>query len=280
MILLFAPRLTIGQATSAKTSDYPLSTLSVWDDGLCEMSYYRATDRIYGLRRNYTRVHLLNRQWMDRKTGVKSERQAENAQAVFKFNITEELPTENYNYRYQTTMFLNRPDLSPFKMIVSSQEWCGASYKHLRWTPAGLAVQSFSYQPNEGDHAWRVSAESMPYEALPLIARDMVSRRTQRSFKVLAPMRSTHEVEPVVKDAKWQIDQPASISTPMGTVTVRRITLKWAGPETFFDVEVAAPYRLLRYRMGNLTGELVHVEHRAYWDRNWKSSFYPTGQAP
>ncbi|MCH8253098.1 MAG: hypothetical protein IID36_11660, partial [Planctomycetes bacterium] len=133
-----------------------LGALDIWDTGLCEMSFYRAVDVIYGKPRHYTRVHLLNRQWMDGESGVKAERDAPGAIPVFKLNMAEEIPTENYHYRYLTTVFVDRIELKPMKMIVSSQEWCGATFKHLRWGDDTLMVRSFSYFPDEGDRSWVV----------------------------------------------------------------------------------------------------------------------------
>ncbi len=65
-----------GGAWSATADTTPPGKLAIdgpaWDDGLAEMSYYAATDAIYGQRRHFTRVHLMNRQWMDAASGVKA----------------------------------------------------------------------------------------------------------------------------------------------------------------------------------------------------------------
>ena len=88
-----------------------IGSLPYWDDGLAEMSYYRATDVIYGKPRGYVRVHMINRQWMDPTTGVKAV-EAPGSIPVLKLNISEEVPTENYNYRYMTSIFLQRNNLA------------------------------------------------------------------------------------------------------------------------------------------------------------------------
>jgi len=127
-------------AQENKTGSTGLGSLDTWDDGLAEMSYYRAMDTLYGKPRSYTRVVIINRQWMHPQSGVKTDLIASDSVQVLKANIVEEIPTENYNYRYQTTIFLDRNDLSPFKMVTSSQEWCGTTFKHLRWSNDELTV--------------------------------------------------------------------------------------------------------------------------------------------
>ena len=260
-----------------------LGALDVWDTGLCEMSFYQAVDVIYGKPRHYTRVHLLNRQWMDADSGVKAERNAPGAMPVFKLNMAEEIPTENYHYRYLTTLFVDRIELKPMKMIVSSQEWCGATFKHLRWGDDTLMVRSFSYFPDEGDRSWVVPHPSqtvLPFESLFIIARDAAASQSPRSIKLLPPMRSNHQVQPVVIDARLELADAGTFTVPAGTFAATRVTLHWNGPETIFVVERAPPYRLLSYKVGERFGRLIGTERRAYWNQSSPSRFHAPLEAP
>ena len=64
--------------------------------------------------------------------------------------------------------------------------------------------------------------------------------------------------------------------TPEGA---RRVTLE--GPwEAWFEVEVAAPHRLLAFSAGGVSGELRFCERRAYWRQDAASGFHPVGAAP
>lgn len=259
-----------------------LGRLAVWDDGLCEMSYYDATDVIYGKERKYTRAHLLNRQWMDPERGVKTEASAENAIAVFKLNIAEEIPTENYNYRYLNTVFLKRYSLAPLKMVLSSQEWCGASYKHLRWTDEALTVQSFGYFPGEGESEWTLDSAAMPFEALVVLSRAVVAAGKDLEVTLLSPMRSTRAVQPHTRAVRLILNPDFhSIRTPAGRFVVQRVSLS---PESEvaaeFEVETSPPYRLIAFKMGKIEAKLRGVERRAYWDRSSGSRFHKPGDAP
>ncbi len=260
----------------------PFSRLPLWDDGLSEMSYYDATESLYGIDRKYTRVHLMNRQWMGGESGVKAEPEAVEAVPVFKFVIAEEIPTQNYNYRFLTTAFVRRDDLSPFKITCSSQEWCGHTFKHLRWNKSGLTVQSFSYFGDEGDRTWELDAEAVPYESLFILARAAVAgQETPPERLVLAGLRSNHQVIPSPKSGRLVIESNSKrVAVPLGSFDARRVSLKWDGPKTWFDVEDAAPWRVLAFENGTARGQLRFVERRAYWDRKWNSGFHRTGEAP
>lgn len=258
----------------------PLSDAPVWDDGLSEMCYYDAVDRLYGEDRSYTRVHLFNRQWLDAESSVKAAPGDAGAVPVFKLNIAEEIPTENYNYRFLTTLFLRRPDLAPLKLVTSSQEWCGTTFKHLRFHDTGGTYKSFSYFAGEGDREWSLDAGAVPFESLFVIARDVAARNAVRELDVLASVRSNCEVKPNVRHARLVPGRTTQKRSRVGTHTVRRVEVDWDGPKTFFVVEAEAPYRIIRFEHGHLRGTLRNVERRAYWDRNSKSAAHEPNQAP
>ena len=274
-----------GGVWSATADTTPPGKLAIdgpaWDDGLAEMSYYAATDAIYGQRRHFTRVHLMNRQWMDAASGVKASPDTAGAIAVFKFVVAERVPTENYDYRYLSTTFLRRDDLSPFKVTVSSQEWCGTTFKHLRWGDDGLVVQSFSYFTNEGNRAWQRPAERVPYEALFVIAREVAASGQGRSILLLPSLRSNHAVAPDPVPARLEPEgEPRQIKVPMGKFRARRVVLSGGPAQATFEVEADHPYRLLAFAAGGVTAKLQLVERRAYWDRSARSGFYKPGRAP
>jgi len=258
----------------------PLGELALWEDGLSEMCYYDAVDRVYGKDRPFTRVHMFNRQWLNPATGVKAKVDDPGAVPVFKFNIAEQIPTDNYNYRYLTTVFLRRPDLTPVKMVSSSQEWCGTTFKHLRFTDEGGTYQSFSYFPGEADHEWPLAKGVVPFEALFVIARDVAARNAPRELRVLATVRSNHQVKPSVLNAKLIPAEVTQQRSGIGTHEVRRIAVDWQGPRTTFVVEADPPYRLISFQHGNLSGTLKNVERRAYWDRSKRSIAYEQDHAP
>jgi len=279
----YVASLVIGLLLAPTPAQNPasLSALPVWDDGLSEMCYYDAVDTIYGKKRAYTRVQMVNRQWMNEDTGVKTDADDPHAVAVFKFNVAEQIPTENYNYRFLTTTFLRRPDLSPFKLATSSQEWCGTTYKELRWRADGLHYKSFSYFGDEGDSEWQLPAEVVPADALFLIARDVVARDKPRHLRLLASVRSSHQVQPNILEASIvPAANSVNVSTPIGDLKARRVDVKWNGPKTSFTVEAAPPHRLIQFTFGSVEGKIKFVERRAYWDHSWPSGFHAPGKAP
>ncbi len=269
----------------------------VWDEGLSEMCYYQAVDTIYGLPRRYVRVMLLNREWLNPVQRVKSDHPKAAARGkdgevagseipVFKLNLIEEIPTQNYNYRYMVTVFLNRDSLEPEKLAASSQEWCGTTFKQFQWMPDGLKVRGFSYFEGEGDREWSLPRRPVVYpaEALFVIARALVAADRNLTLHVLPPVRSTHSSEPVSEEVSLEVSSASRlIRVPFGRFSARIVTATKRGEAepARFTIEAAAPYRLLAYQgPEGLELSLRFHERRAYWDRTKPSRFYPQGAAP
>ncbi|MFQ5501187.1 MAG: hypothetical protein ACE5EQ_02680 [Phycisphaerae bacterium] len=290
---------TSTNALKSESSIYPtaFSTLPFWNDGLSEMSYYDAVDTLYSKPRQYIRIMLLNREWLNPVQRVKAENQnilvasgdgseRKSSVPVFKLNIIEEIPTENYNYRHMITVFLNRHTLIPEKLAASSQEWCGTTFKQLQWLPEGLRVRSFSYFEDEADREWNLppSPVAYPREALFVLARAACASENDMDLLLLPSMRSNHASEPMPVPVHLKVGATrSSVRVPFGRFSAKTITITDEnGDETArYQVEAEAPYRLLSHRTRDgLELSLRYVERRAYWDRTQTSRFYRQGAAP
>ncbi len=286
------PRTVATLKLPRKTSDAwtRFSKLPLWQDGLSEMCYYNAACTIYGRTRRFTRVHMFNRQFMDRATRIKASDDSTEVVPAFKFVISEEVPTENYNYRFLTTGFLERPSLGPIKLSASSQEWCGHTYKALLWSrdpqvdPQAwtMELNSFSYMPGEGDRHWTMSADVDAYESLFILSRALVASGAEsRRVRLLKSLRVNHGADPDPVNGVLRKDGSVRpLGVPFGDFNAQRVVLDWEGVPTWFDIETAAPFRVLAFQTGDVQATLRFVERRAYWDRNWKSGFYRQGEAP
>ncbi len=266
----------------------------IWDDGLSEMSYFAATDRIYDQERHYTRVVLINREWLDPIARVKTEPttmgskpQEESAPiAVLKMNVAEEIPTENYNYRVLMTVFLHRDSLSVEKVSASCQEWCGATFS--QWLPIGgdLQIRSFSYFNGEADETYQIknAADIYPPEALLILARDLIARPRPFSVRVSPKIRLNHAIKPEFQRLSGIVEPNVDpYSCKAGRFSASSVIFRDDRNQHYATliIESSPPHRLLAYRFEDgATGRLEHVERRAYWDRGKSSRYYQQGAAP
>jgi hypothetical protein len=267
----------------------PFARSDSWDDGLCEMSYYDAAETIYGMPRHYTCVTLINREWLLPDQRVKAERPdpAAGQVPVLKLNVAEQIPTENYNYRRLVTVFLNRQTLMPEKLAASSQEWCGTTFRQCQWLAGRIRILGFGYFENEADEEWTLPAEidgvpAFPEEALLILVHAAAAAGQDVRLQLLPTARSNRLPEPVLRRAALSVAPDIRrVRVPLGSFDGRSVTVQTPDETWQFDVEAAAPHRLLRASMSpGREWALRFVERRAYWDRQWPSRYYRPNAAP
>ncbi|NNM27531.1 MAG: hypothetical protein HKO59_16390 [Phycisphaerales bacterium] len=159
-------------ATVAESGDW--RTDPIWHDGKAEWALYDAVRPIYGVPRRYEATIFTNTQHQDPATTVKAVTPGAGTVEVFKHNLSEMIPTEHYTYRFLTTCFVERATLETMKIVFSSQEDCGATYKQFVVTDDAVAAESFCYFPAAGTRRERYDTpvDLAFHDALSLTLRD------------------------------------------------------------------------------------------------------------
>ncbi|MGI9013562.1 MAG: hypothetical protein ACR2GY_04850 [Phycisphaerales bacterium] len=147
--------LTAAALGAISTQPQPASSWKddpAWHQGKAEWALYDATRTIYGKSRMYEATIFTNRQVMDPATTTKAEGDVPGGIEVFKHNISEIIPTENYQYRFLTTCFLTADALRPYRVTVSTQEDCGSSFRNFNiTTDQTVRATQFCYFPGQGN---------------------------------------------------------------------------------------------------------------------------------
>ncbi|QCK13958.1 hypothetical protein [Mangrovivirga cuniculi] len=125
---------------------------SLWDDGLAEVNIYDAQRVIYGEPRNYEQVYVAVKETFNKEFQVKTDNyEREDLFEVIKVNLFSDIPTHRYPYHFLMSIFFKRqnPDMV-HKLTVSSQEWCGTTFKAMRKKSYGFDENYNSYWDGEG----------------------------------------------------------------------------------------------------------------------------------
>jgi hypothetical protein len=250
-----------------------------WGDGRAEISAYRIVTPRYGEPREGTAVLIYVTEDMDRRSWIKDDRgdvPAEFRVPVLKLNRTLAFRTGIYPYSVMTSAFApvdgGSPErFAPAKVSFSAQEWCGHVFE-LLWPEADrFRHELHSYFQAEGDLAETVDiGPGTLYEDVLFIQIRELDGPFLGGGDWSGPLvpslwsrRTAHEpLRPV--PARLARGEAERDGTP-----VTRFTLSWEGKTRTFDVERAAPRRILAW--SGPDGEqavLLRTARLPYWKLN------------
>lgn len=249
---------------------------AAWYDGRAEKCTYEATRTIYGKERRYEAIAYTNKERVDPRTTCKTD-DAKGLE-VFKHHWSEIVPTENYAYRFSTMTYTTVSEMAAYKLTVSTQEDCGASFKEC-WESEGRLHWSDSvYFPGAGRRSGEMDeAFSTRFaDALPLTLRWMAfdSWTDDRVLSLLPSQKDTHAVSWTRIHRRMRRGPDALQQLPIGAIEAREVDLlddSGAVVERFWFATDATPptlNALVRYEGPNgVTYRLKSIERTKYWER-------------
>jgi hypothetical protein len=244
----------------------------VWDDGKAEIARYVASRTVYGERRPYEAILLAVKEDLDAASLVKADPPygARPLRTVLKLNLVREIPTANYDYRYLTSVFVDRSDPTRLvKLTSSSQEWCGNTFKAVR-VGGGRAVYRWSsYFDGEadGEQELALGPDDLFEDQLPLSLRGLDFGEGRELRVRLFPSFATNRAGPLRPLAsRLEVSGPEALQVPAGSFRAWKVAGEAAGLPIALWFDAAPPHLLLRWEttLGDRL-ELSSVERRAYW---------------
>ena len=264
-------------ATAAATPDWINARWAadpLWDDGKAEVCEYDATTSIYGKPRAHHTTMIVVKEDFGRGQFVKSDNpgvEPGGALQVLKLAlVSERIPTENYDYDYAATLFVERADPSRcVRAVVTSHEWCGISFKEFQGWREPPRVRLYSYWDGEGSRELDAPAGSVPRESLLVALRAMdFSKRAE--VEALQPWLDTRARKPEAERLTARADDAGTVTVAAGAFDCHRVTVEKQGapePAMTLWIEKAFPNRIIRAAMPGSEMELRNSRRWAYWMR-------------
>lgn len=249
-----------------------------WFQGKAEWALYDAQRAIYGKQRAYEATLFTNTQLMDPKTSTKCNQNVSGAIEVFKLNLSEQIPTENYVYRFLTTSFVHRADLSLYKLTTSTQEDCGSTFGQFLDEGNGVTFQQYNYFPGPGQANGNLgsSTELTFFNALPLTLRNFpfpTDQTTPTTIKVnlIADQTTTKRPNNKSRQATITYEGREKLTVPIGAIWTHHLSLIMEGDDarqaTHFWMAEDARHVMVKYTNPNGTSyRLKRLAWWAYWN--------------
>lgn len=254
-----------------------------WGDGQAELNGYALKQPRYGALRSGTAVLVFVTEDFSDALRVKAERgrpPAGEVYPVLKLNAVRDFATGIYDYNVMTSTFLRVAAGWPVaKVSFSSQEWCGHVWHQLVPRAGRIRGTLHSYFDGEADGAddLDLPANGVFEDALPLVLRGWngayLKPGESRSVPFLPSLLWSRLEHQRLAWTRARISRAAAtrrVEVPAGRFEVSSYRVEVEGGRVLeFDIEAAAPYRLVR--QAGPDGEELALRGSArlpYWKLN------------
>lgn len=243
---------------------------SIWDDGLAEVAVYEANQRIYGKIRTYECVYVTVKEVFNEAHDVKTDDyNRADLYEVLKVNRFERIETEQYPYHFLSSIFFKRTNpLKVHKMTISSQEWCGNTYKAYTPTENGYRIQYNSYWDGEGEGEKMQEGDFLFEDQLPFTLRTMALEKGLKFNARIMPCQITSKVGPIYADfAVFRVGSTTFNFNETEIEAWKIIVQLDLERANLYVIEKAHPNRLLEVNTWDQRNlKLKEIKRYAYWE--------------
>jgi hypothetical protein len=244
-----------------------------WNDGLAEKCVYEATRTIYDVERKYRATAYTNKERMDGATTTKTT--SAEGMETFKHHWSEIVPTEKYDYRFSTCVHVECFSMYAYKLTVSTQEDCGASFKIATKKARNFEYYDSVYFPETGQRQGVIGPSWQTHfvDELPLLLRDFTFKAPKTQYiNLVASQKDTRRVDWTAFRARVDYVEKETLELPIGKLDahhlrVRAVDDSWHADYWMADDATAPRLHVLVKYLGP-KGEsyaLVSQERTAYW---------------
>jgi len=245
---------------------------TMWDDGLAEVATYEANQRIYGKNRTYECVYITVKEVFNQAHNVKTDDYSRtDLFDVLKVNRFERIEMEQYPYHYASNFFFKRNEpLKIHKMTISSQEWCGSTFKVYKplADKVGYRIYYHSYWDGEGEGEKVEEGDFLFEDQLPFTLRMMELSQGLQFNARLMPSQMSAKVGPIYADLA--VFRVGSTKFTLNETEIEawkvnvQLDLERAN---MYVIEKAHPNRLLEIKTWNQRNlRLKQIKRYAYWE--------------
>lgn len=248
----------------------------LWDDGRAEIDAYEASVRRYGVMRRLTAYLIVVKEDFSKSSLVKADPGHDPADllTVLKLNHVINYQTGIYSYHQMASAFFDRSTMDLVKLSLTSNEWCGNTYKEYTRRDGGGTLHVHTYWDGQAEASYPVPSgpDVVFYDALPVFIRSLPQAPgTVRELRLVPTQIDSRGAKPEIRTATLKAAAAEErVQVPAGEFRALRWELR-AGvgpPETFWTAR-DHPYVLVAWdRPDGSAYRLKWTQRLAYWTLN------------
>ena len=253
----------------------PFAADALWDDGRAEIDAYEATIKRYGILRSLTAYIVVVKEDLSKTQLVKADpgHDPGDLRTVLKLNHVLNYPTGIYSYHQMASCFFDRGSMDLVKLSLTSNEWCGNTYKEYTRRDGRGTLHVHTYWDNQAEATYDLPTgpDVVFYDALPLWIRSLPqSAGTERALRLLPSQIESKGPRPEAQAATLVAAREEGIVVPAGRFRALRWELRTAGgPPDVYWTAGDAPHVLVAWDRGDGGAyRLKWTQRLAYWTLN------------
>lgn len=254
--------------------DYTWMKNPYWFDGKAEINFYNATIMRYGHPRDTKEIyHIIVAERHRTDQMVKADEwQRPDLLPVLKFNFVLNFQTGIYTYHQMASIFFKQEDARVYKMTLTSNEWCGNTFKEIINFKGKHVLNFNSYFDGTGSGSYPLPDEKdlVIYDGLPVQLRALKFEPGKiLKFKMLSKQIDNNVKKPQVSEATLEIGSPEKIDTPAGEILTYPVVVKHPKGEDRLWFEAEFPNRMIKWMTFDGSQYLLRAtEKLQYWKLN------------
>ena len=261
--------------TTAAAGPEAFAASALWDDGRAEIDAYEASVRRYGVPRRLTAYLIVVKEDFSKRQLVKADPGHDPADLfpVLKLNHVITYQTGIYSYHQMASAFFDRGTMELVKLSLTSNEWCGNTYKEYTRRAGGGALHVHTYWDGQAEATYGIpaGADVVFYDALPLWIRSLPQTPgTVRTLRIVPAQIDSRGAPPEVRPATLKATSEERVQVPAGAFRALRWELQGSeGPPELFWTSRDHPYVLVAWnRPDGSDYRLKWTQRLAYWTLN------------
>ncbi len=253
----------------------PFASDRLWDDGRAEIDAYEAAIRRYGTLRTLTAYLIVVKEDFSKRQLVKAdpEHDRDDLMTVLKLNQVIDYQTGIYTYHQMASCFFERASMDLVKFSLTSNEWCGNTYKVYTRRGRGAALHVHTYWDNQSESTYDVPVgpDVVLTDQLPLWIRSLPQTPgTVLPLRLIPTQIESKGPRPEIVPATLRAVREETVTVPAGVFRTLRWDLK-AGDERpgSYWMSREDPYILVAWdRPDGGSYRLKWTQRLAYWTLN------------
>jgi len=253
----------------------PFAADALWDDGRAEIDAYEATIKRYGILRSLTAYLVVVKEDLSKAQLVKADpgHDPGDLRTVLKLNHVVNYQTGIYSYHQMASCFFDRGTMDLVKLSLTSNEWCGNTYKEYTRRDGRGTLHVHTYWDNQAEATYDLPTgpDVVFYDALPMWIRSLPqSAGTERALRLLPSQIESKGPRPEAQAATLVAAREEGIVVPAGRFRALRWELRTAGgPPDVYWTACDAPHVLVAWDRGDGGAyRLKWTQRLAYWTLN------------